>query len=346
MTEERLTVWVSNLFNLVPLPRPCTAVLFGIVLFAVGLVIAAATGLFYVYVSTRLFWFAAVGGGWVAGWLAWGSDTYPKLLSAIYDVVDVSRSTREYNAKAKQRMSSSITHFLIALALTTVGFVTLYFAIQGLTADPEAPAILGVPRVLPAVFYDGQKLLSKLGLLLCPLFVGSLVLVTAIDLFYWDLGIMARLSRERLVVPYLLSLPRLDDIGAFHAKTATSWFGGVAIVIIALELQFTPLAVALVVLLSSIGLVIFAAPQYYWHTKLKEEKQDLLKALALAIKEVETFSKPYPGDANWLEKMSVHLQVCNAAASLRTWTFESQNVLQVILAFSVPIVSAVLRFST
>jgi len=343
--EGELNVWVSRVFLLLPLPRWGTAAAIGALLFVIGLIIAALTNLVSLYVSTRLFWLAAVGIAWVCWWLSWGCDTYPSLLASVAEAVHIDQETAKLVMREMRGMSSAVPHFSVGLGLTVGGIGLFYFVIAGLSADPSAVDILAVPRILPEPFYDGTRMIPKLALLAVYLLPGLLVVTTTVVLFIRNFKIMQLLAHRPLSIPYVLSLSCLDKVGSFHAKTATSWFGGIAIVILAAESHFTPLVTAVVVALSSLGFLVFFLPQYRWHLTLEEAKRRLLSTVGKALEVSDILAKPDVSDPRWLDQACNFVQLCELSTRFRTWTFDYQNVLLVFLAFAVPVASAVLRLA-
>lgn len=340
---ESMGGWVTWLFGRIPLPRWLAAGLLGAAVFCIGLVVASCGGLVSLYVSTKLFWLAAVGVGWVSGWLAWGYATYPHLVGKILEVVDADVPTQKAVQKQLRGMASDRTLFLLAVLLCAAGMIFLHFVIRGLAADLSKPTVLGIPRILPEQFYDGQKVSVKLALLTLFLFPAGLVLVTAVNGFVRDFVVMKVLSKRAFRVPYLLALGRLDAIGSFHAKTATSYFGGVTLVVLAAESNFTPPIVGFIVALASLGFLVFFLPQEYWRQPLEEAKDSFLKVLVTALESDTLFQAVNPSDPTWLARAASAIQISEHCSHLRTRTFDLQNVLQVVLTFSVPVASAILR---
>jgi len=346
-TNESIGTWLTRLFDRVSVSDAYSSVIMGGAVFLLGLVIASFWGLAGAFSSSRVFWLGPVGIAWVSKCIALGCREYPELLGRIYKVVSVDAGTDREVRNRLNAMRKTSSHVLLTIPTAAAAIAYFYFVLRGFCTNPTVQRVLGFPRILPRAFYRCDNLPVTLLIISIYVFVGGLLVVTAVSLFWHNLGILRVLSRGQFQVPFVKALFSLRVLGTFHVKLSLTWFLGIVLVVVMLEQQFTLLVSLFLVLLSLIGVAMFFIPQNYFHTQLEQTKEELEKEIDLKLLD-NTPDFPRLDDSTLpsVLRAYVSLRLKSDVSTLSTWPFDFSVLSQLLISLSVPLVIIFLKLST
>ena len=344
-TQNPLDIWLTTLFDKFPFRNANKAIAFGCFAFALGLLIASFSGLAHAYIFSQVFWLGGIGIAWVSGCVVWGCKEYPRLLATIAEAVAVDKETEQEVKKRLQVLKRTRSHLVPTIVLSVLAIIGFYFILARFCAFPTAQRVLGFPRaVFPEEFYTGGSLSVKLALVSFYISICVMLVITAINLFVSNLHIMYILSRNDFRVPFMQAIHLLQAVGTFHVNVAVSWFFGVALVIIALQQEFTIFVSLFVLLLSGLGFAIFFVPQYFFHVRLMQAKEELETELdSRLFGERNTFPIFDDTSVHSLFKTYLVLRLKGEIDGLSTWPFNFSVLGQLLLSFSIPFVTVLLK---
>lgn len=330
------SLWADSPAFLAELPRPATAALIFVTLYALGFATAWSTGIAAIYLRSPAFVLGSVGVAWcwttVRREVSRVDSIYDRASLVFCDQVAFTSSIEHGFARTCNPKWHAICAGMLILPALAVSFVSFF----GTTLWSLSDASIQVLRpwlFAPDLYQEGRRMG---GFVIVSGF--AVVIGIVLGLALW-LGlseiIVVRSLRELAVKPVPEAVRALlRPIANLHVRVARDWAVGIVFFVLLFGLEAAPVYVAIYGVLVSCGVAVFFVPQVFLADVVQRSYEHSAE-ITLSAR------------SDWARIATSEMaEMIQASTGPRTWVYGSDEVWGWIMAQSIAISALLLQIAS
>ena len=326
--------WPDIAVDATKLPLFWALLLWAIIFFLVGAVVALPFGFLRYYAATPAVYLGCVGFALTLGGLHWGSQRIHSAYERLRPIFLVDDDKYAwYTSTAFRRMSRggpTLVSSLCVYMWAIVSVYAAYFVPPGIRAKYHIESIR--PPTFNRSWFEPSHRFAAIAVLLALGAVMSYILGTAIRFMLLGIALIARLRSLPMVPVPTIVRSRLRQLVDLYVSAALQWSAGLVLFVLFFYGEYDTFSITFLTILFVVGLATFSAPQFLCRRFITSSYEELCSIafvwlhgrLGIRLHERKRVDDQLSSFvANDLANLS------QIVTPPRTWVYESQDILLV-----------------